>query len=177
MALSSKETPLQRVNKTFGRLSPNKVQPFFAPGDWQLYHLVEWILKQTGSAEVFVSSFSVSEEFIRALHKLKASNIESLSMLIDYRTAAKALRLSLFTNNVCDMLHLGNNHSKIILVKSQNWMISVVTSQNQTRGNRFEAGMLSTLPEHYTQLKTDIEKHLKTCINANELFKRTAGAD
>lgn len=170
MASNSKESPLERVNQTFERLSPDKVQPFFAPGDWQLYHLVEWILKQTGPAEMFVSSFSVSEEFIRALNRLKESYIQDLSMLIDYRTAAKALRLSLFTNNVCDMLHLGNNHSKIILVKNDRWKVTVVTSQNQTRGNRFEAGMLSTLTQHYDVLKHDISTHLKSCVNANNIF-------
>jgi hypothetical protein len=120
---------------------------------------------------VFVSSFSVSEEFVRHIRRLQCNNlIIRVAMLIDYRTARKALRLSMFTMNVADEVLMGNNHSKIILISNQNMKVSVVTSQNQTRGSRYEAGMISTNPAIYEKLLSDVANIRKECINGTELF-------
>ncbi len=87
--------------------------------------------------------------------------VSSLAVIADHRTAVKALRLTLFTNNIAEKLHLGNNHAKVVLVRNNNWKVSVVTSQNQTRGNRIECGMVCTMPEIYSSLLKSIIKEKK----------------
>lgn len=169
---------LKLIDKQLKKLACNQTQAFFSKGDWQLYHLVEWILQQSGECSLFISSFSVSDEFLRQLNRLQKANlISNCAVLLDYRTARKALRLSLFTANIADEVLLGNNHSKIILAKNEDWLISVVTSQNQTRGNRYEAGMISTDAEIYNKLWEEIASIKPDCINGTELFRGNINQD
>jgi hypothetical protein len=164
---------LKLIDNQLKKLACNQTQAFFSKGDWQLYHLLEWLLNQTGESDLFISSYSVSDEFLRQLNRMQKANlINTCAVLLDYRTARKALRLSLFTANIADEVLLGNNHSKIILAKNDSWRISVVTSQNQTRGNRYEAGMISTEPDIYDTLWKEIASIKQDCINGTELFRR-----
>lgn len=164
---------LVNVRKEIKPLACATVQAYFS-SSFQLYHLLEFILEQTGQANVTVTTFSVSEEFVRKLLQLKSTGfIRNLTMISDHRTAIKALRLSLFTKNVADELHLGNNHSKILLIANDNWRVSVVTSQNQTRGNRIESGMICTVPQIYESLINAVAEEQKKMIDANAVFGRT----
>ncbi len=139
----------------------------------QLHHILLDVLQQVGEADVFISSFTVAEEFIRKLYKLKQENkIRSLNLLIDLRSAKKTLHLSNFLMNVCDDVFLANNHSKIILVKSANYFVSIVTSQNQTRGNRFEAGMICTDKAVYDFYQNEFKKQIPNFLNIGNIFRR-----
>lgn len=152
-----------------------KLIPYFSTGSTQLYHVVEDLLQQTGKADVFISSFTISEEFIRKLNRLTEKNlINNLTLLIDNRSARKTLHLSWFLSKVANQVYLANNHSKIILIKNENFNISVVTSQNQTRGNRFEAGMITTDPEIYKFYQSEIDNELKNCIKLSDVFTENA---
>jgi len=154
-----------------------RVQAYFS-SEFQLYHLLEYILEQTGPAKVILTTFSVSEEFVRKLVQLQEKGlINALGIIADHRTAVKALRLTLFTNAIADDLHLGNNHAKVLLIKNKNWKVSVVTSQNQTRGNRIECGMICTDPEIYNNLLLSILDEQKKMIDANAVFGRTIEQD
>lgn len=168
---------LKRVKEILKPIACAPVQAYFS-SDFQLYHLLEFILEQTGPANVVLTTFSVSEEFIRKLLQMKeAGLIESLVVVADHRTAVKALRLTLFTNNIAEELLLGNNHAKVILAENRNWKVSVVTSQNQTRGNRIECGMICTYPEIYDSLLKSIATEQTKMIDANAVFDGTAGAN
>ena len=83
----------------------------------------------------------------------------------------------MFTTNVAEELLLGNNHAKVILVQNKGWKVSVITSQNQTRGNRIECGMICTIPEIYEDLLKSISAEQTKMIDANEIFGGTIGED
>lgn len=168
---------LERVKKILKPIACAPVQAYFS-SEFQLYHLLEFILEQTGPANVILTTFSVSEEFVRKLLQMKESGlIQTLAVIADHRTAVKALRLTLFTNNIAEELLLGNNHAKVILVENRNWKVSVVTSQNQTRGNRIECGMICTHPEIYDSLLKSIATEQTKMIDANAVFAGTTGED
>lgn len=164
---------LEKVREHIKPLACTPVQAYFS-SDFQLYHLLEFLLGETGPGDLILTTFSVSEEFIRKLLQMKQKGlISSLAIIADHRTAVKALRLSLFTKNIAEELHLGNNHAKVVLLKNKNWKVSVVTSQNQTRGNRIESGIVCTLPEIYESLLKSISKEQAKMIDANEVFRGT----
>jgi len=168
---------LENVRRLIQPLACKKIQAYFS-SEFQLYHLLEFILEQTGTARVLLTTFSVSEEFVRKLVQMKTSGlISSLAVIADHRTAVKALRLTLFTNNVAEELLLGNNHAKVLLIENDSWKVSVVTSQNQTRGNRIECGMICTLPEIYNDLIKAISAEQNKMINANAVFSGTVKTD
>ena len=168
---------LAHVRRQINPLACSKVQAYFS-SDFQLYHLLEFVLEQTGPANVTLTTFSVSEEFVRKLAQMKNSGfISRLTIIADHRTAVKALRLTLFTNNIAEELLLGNNHAKVILVENSEWKVSVVTSQNQTRGNRIECGMICTYREIYDGLLKSVREEQKKMIDANAVFNGTVATD
>jgi hypothetical protein len=121
----------------------------------QLFDVIEEILLQIGSSRLIITSFSVSEEFIRKLHHFKLrALISHAELIIDAKAAIKVRNMLPFAQNVFDEVRLGNNHSKLILFESlKGDKISLVTSQNQTRGNRYESGMITSNEAIYKQLK------------------------
>lgn len=168
---------LENVRRHIKPLACKKIQAYFS-SEFQLYHLLEFVLEQTGSANLVLTTFSVSEEFVRKLVQMKERGlISSLAIVADHRTAVKALRLTLFTNNIAEELLLGNNHAKVLLVQSKDWKVSIVTSQNQTRGNRIECGMICTLPDIYDDLLKAVQEEQKKMIDANAVFSGTTGED
>lgn len=154
-------------------LSKNNITPFFSTGSLQLYHIVEDLLLQTGKADLFISSFTVAEEFIRKLYNLKEDDlINSIDLLIDERSARRTLHLSYFLSQVTNHVYLANNHSKLILIKNNQFKVSVITSQNQTRGNRFENGIILTLPDIYDYYEEKIKGALERSISLDDIFAR-----
>ena len=84
------------------------------------------------------------------------------------------VKLWSFIVQVVDSTFLADNHSKILLVKSADGdTVSVVTSQNLTRGNRAESAFISTSPEIFANLHAAvldiIEYH---SVPLNDLFNQ-----
>lgn len=112
----------------------------------QTADILEWILQQFGRSEIWQTSFSISEEFIRRLYFIeKSGNVKSFHLILDHKATNKTLHLWNFIKNVIDDTHLADNHSKLILVRSEHGnTASVITSQNLTRGNRYESSIITT---------------------------------
>lgn len=143
----------------------------------QLFDVIEKILRETGPAEIYISTFSTSEEFLRRISKFKSSGLISRAvMLTDLKASKKTVNLYQFISLVFDAVYLGENHSKVILIHNDKWSVSVCTSQNQTRGNRAESGMISTDRAIYSTLFTSLSQIIQTkSIQLDGLFKRTVG--
>lgn len=141
----------------------------------QVADILEWVLEQTGTAEVWQTSFSISEEFLRRLFFLKKKRpISRFNLLLDHKATNKTVKLWSFIVQVVDRTFLADNHSKILLVKSADGdTVSVVTSQNLTRGNRAESAFISTSPEIFANLHASvldiIEYH---SVPLNDLFNQ-----
>ena len=125
----------------------------------QVADVLDWILRQTGPADVFQTTFSVSEEFLRRLyHFRKDGLVRSASLLIDHKASNKTVKLWIFISQVYEQTFMSDNHSKILLVQGLNGhRVSVITSQNLTRGNRFESTLITTDPEIFQDLKQEFD--------------------
>ena len=112
----------------------------------QVADVLEWILQQVGKAKVWQTSFSISEEFLRRLFFIeKGGKVLEFNLVLDHKATNKNLKLWSFISQVMQRTYLADNHSKILLVESDAGdTISVVTSQNLTRGNRHESTFIST---------------------------------
>lgn len=127
----------------------------------QLFHIVKEVLHQVGQAHLMITTFSISEEFIRSLARMKQEQkVLSAQLVIDARAATKLERILPFARNVFDKIYLASNHSKVILFDAPNAKVSICTSQNQTRGNRHECGMITTDEDVYASY-TEAIKLLK----------------
>ena len=146
----------------------------------QVADVLEWILGQVGSSVVWQTSFSISEEFLRRLFFIeKSGRVKQFNLVLDFKATNKTLKLWAFIDQVIERTFLADNHSKILLVESDGGMcVSVVTSQNLTRGNRHESAFVSTDKEVFSALKTQINDLITNhSVPLNDLFRQRITAD
>ena len=129
-------------------LRPLKESPFqaYLSNAVQVADILEWILEQVGVAEVWQTSFSISEASI---------------------------------TQVIERTYLADNHSKILLLKSEAGdTVSVITSQNLTRGNRHESAFISTSPEIFENLHAQVNDLITNhSVPLHDLFRDRIAAD
>ena len=146
----------------------------------QVADILEWILSQVGVAEIWQTSFSISEEFLRRLYFIcKDKRVSRINLVLDHKATNKTLKLWTFINQVIERTYRADNPSKILLVKSQKGdMVSVVTSQNLTRGNRAESAFISTDPGIFTTLFSQVKDLITNhSVPLNDLFQQRINAD
>lgn len=146
----------------------------------QVADLLEWILDQLGVSTVWQTSFSISEEFLRRLFFIeKSGRVKEFHLVLDHKATNKTLKLWAFIDQVIERTYLADNHSKILLVQSHfGDCVSVVTSQNLTRGNRVESAFISTDKAIFATLKQQIDDLITNhSVPLNDLFRQRITAD
>ena len=141
----------------------------------QVADLLEWILEQVGTAKVWQTSFSISEEFIRRLFFIeKSGRVSEFNLVLDHKATNKTLKLWSFMTQVIQRTFLTDNHSKILLVQAENGQtVSVITSQNLTRGNRHESAFIATDPVVFNTLPTQVDDLIKNhSVPLYDLFQQ-----
>jgi len=101
------------------------------------------IEKCEGADRLFVSSFAITETYIRRFIKNR-SRIKHITLLLDFTVATRQTRISYFAYKNVDEFYICNNHSKIILI--ENKAVAII-SNNATDNSRFESGIISFDPE------------------------------
>ena len=141
----------------------------------QVADLLEWILEQVGTAKVWQTSFSISEEFLRRLFFIeKSGRVSEFNLVLDHKATNKTLKLWSFMTQVIQRTFLTDNHSKILLVQAENGQtVSVITSQNLTRGNRHESAVISTDPAIFATLHAQVTDLIDNhSVPLYDLFKQ-----
>lgn len=139
----------------------------------QVADVLEWILQQVGKSKVWQTSFSISEEFLRRLFFIeKGGKVLEFNLVLDHKATNKTLKLWSFICQVMKRIYLADNHSKILLVESEAGdTISVVTSQNLTRGNRHESTFISTDKAIFAALHGQVTDLIQNhSVPLNDLF-------
>ncbi len=124
----------------------------------QIADILEWVLEQVGTSEVWQTSFSISEEFLRRLYFItRNGSASAIHLVLDFKATNKTLSLWTFIEQVISTTHLADNHSKVLLIQSQRGdKISIITSQNLTRGNRSESYIITTDSAIFDKFKSEI---------------------
>lgn len=139
----------------------------------QLADVIERVLDSIGPASVRISTFSTSEEFLRRLARLRGSGrVLRCSLFCDLRAARKTAALYGFIRSVFSEVRLCENHSKVVLLRNDTRRVAVVTSQNQTRGDRFEAGIITSDPGVYAALDAGLDLLAANSLSLDDLVDR-----
>ncbi len=157
----------------------DKPQQAYMSNLLQVADILQWILDQTGPAAIKMTSFSISEEFLRRLYFIRQEGlVTDIDIVLDFKATNKTLILWPFIAQTVRNCYLASSHAKILLVGNDRWTVSVVMSQNLTRGNRFESGFISTSPEVFSTLSGQVEYVIKNqSVPFHEVFTRTVGKD
>ena len=164
-----RNTSIDQVLKPLG----DKPYQAYLSNVLQVADILEWILEQVGTAEVWQTSFSISEEFLRRLFFIeKSGQVKRFNLVLDHKATNKTLKLWAFITQVIERTYLADNHSKILLVRSEAGdTVSVVTSQNLTRGNRSESAFITTDKEIFATLHAQVEDLITNhSVPLNDLF-------
>lgn len=155
----------------------DKPQQAYMSNLLQVADILQWILDQTGPASVKMASFSISEEFLRRLFFIEKSGlITDIDIILDFKATNKTLILWPFIAQTVENCWLASSHAKVLLVSNDRWTVSVVMSQNLTRGNRFESGFISTSPEVFSTLSGQLDYVIKNqSVPFHEVFSKTIG--
>ena len=139
----------------------------------QVADVVEWVLKQVGKSTIWQTSFSISEEFLRRLYFISKSGlVDRINLVLDFKATNKTLKLWSFLTQVIETTYLADNHSKVILIKAESGQtVSIITSQNLTRGNRMESAVVTTDPSVFSVFLADMEDLIQNhSVPLTELF-------
>ena len=163
-------------------LKPIREKPYqaYLSNALQVADILDWVLKQLGKSEVWQTSFSISEEFIRRLYFIEKSGlVTKFNLVLDHKATNKTLKLWAFITQVIDTTYLADNHSKVLLVRSERGeMVSIITSQNLTRGNRCESAVITTDNDIFNTLHSQIQDLITNhSVPLNDLFRRRIAAD
>ena len=129
-----------------GTIEQGKTKHFYSNGAFNLIQLTLYVLKQTGPANVFLSTYSIAEDSITALRRqLDCGNIRNIRYLIDNRV--RTISPKPFEHLVkafpgcyrCTALH-----AKVVCIDNDDWHISIVGSQNATHNPKLERGIIHT---------------------------------
>lgn len=78
----------------------------------QVADILEWVLEQVGVAEVWQTSFSISEEFLRRLFFItKKKRVSRINLVLDHKATNKTLKLWPFLHQT---IQLASDHSKCV---------------------------------------------------------------
>ena len=104
-------------------LQPLRDKPYqaYLSNALQVADVLDWVLRQLGKSEVWQTSFSISEEFIRRLFFIEKSGlVTKFNLVLDHKATNKTLKLWAFITQVINTTYLADNHSKVLLVRSEN---------------------------------------------------------
>ena len=127
--------------------------------------LLDWILRQTGRADIYVSTYSTSDAFLRGFYNLRKKGLVGKSVLmVDLKASKKTVKLYREMQSCFDSVFLSMNHSKVVLVQSEKGdKVCIITSQNLTRGNRNESYIITTdvmvFDKFLDEIKSLIKNH------------------
>lgn len=143
----------------------------------QLADVLKWILDQTGQADIAITSFSISEEFLRLVYLKREGLVKSLNIVLDLKATNKTMMLWPMIKQVVEKCYLTENHSKILLVGGKKLKITVITSQNLTRGNRYESIYITTDGSIYDYMSSRVAELITKSIPFNDIQRRTTEED
>ena len=159
---------MSKLNQILKPISPDYIGAYLDKGI-QLYDVIEWILQYTGPANITVLTFSIGEEFIRKIYQLKkAGKIESIDVILDFKAIQKTEKLVRLAGNVFNSIEYAKTHAKILLIESDTYEVCVSGSQNATRGNREEGGIITTDVQTVEKLNFEIQRIRKYGIYRGE---------
>jgi len=138
-------------------IKPNQ-QLHFIARMINLHDLLAELIKLTGPAHMKLITYSVTEFPLRILAQLREKQIiTGLDMVIDF-TVSRTPPLKQFSEELADRIRFMDVHSKIMLLSNGEWKLTVLTSANMTRNNRWENGIIFAAADIFSLYDNWFEK-------------------
>lgn len=132
-----------------GALMAGSDKHFYSRGAFNLIQLVLYLLKQTGPAHVFISSYSIAEDSLATLNRYRdQGDILSVRFLIDNRVRTISPKpFDYLVTAFPECYRCCALHAKVALIYNDRIRLSVVGSQNATHNPKLERGIVHASDE------------------------------
>jgi hypothetical protein len=141
-------------------LRENDAVVFFTEGKFSLHNLIVSLVNEYGKANLYFTSWGLSEEPLRVIHNLQQKDlIGELYCYLDYRIRERQPKAFQFCKSISSEIGFGKSHAKLVILECDNSYITIVGSLNMTRNNKNEAGVV--LKDFETGLKLKEYLNLK----------------
>lgn len=144
-------TLLARTSDTLTELLPiierGHSYHYASAGLWSVHDLLFHLLRQTGPADVWIATWSMTEDSVRMLVQgLESGLLRSMRLLIDARVTRRNAAAYAFVTAHADQVRVTACHAKVTVIQNEQWAISINGSPNYTNNPRIESGVVTTDP-------------------------------
>lgn len=134
----------KELERTLGEVEMGKTIHYVSDGAWSMHELLGYLLKITGTAQVYIVTWTMTEIPARSLLMLKKDGLIShLSCIIDDRVRTRTPKSFQLLEQTCDRLLEKKCHSKNVVIINENWQIAVVATANFSKNPRIESGVIT----------------------------------
>lgn len=142
-AVAVSERGNERMVKTIGSVLPGEVCTYWSNGDWSLWELVDYMLKQTGPADIYIATWSISELSARKLVQwMEEGRIKKLIGVVDVRSKNRHPAAFHLSKNIFSEIRVAYCHAKVTVLVGNGQFISINGSANWTENPRLESGVI-----------------------------------
>lgn len=138
-----------KLHRSLGELKQGETIHFYSHGTFNSVRLLLHLLSQTGSADVILSTYSISEKSVHQLLKHHESGlIRSIRFVIDHRVRSMSPKpFQALLGAFPDMVRTIAVHAKVTTIEADEWKVSIISSMNATDNNKMERGVITTSKE------------------------------
>lgn len=136
---------LRELESCISELVPDQAQQFATAGRWSLHQLLEFLLRKTGPCRLWMTTWTITEEPMRALlMMMREGLILELNAVLDYRIEKRKPEAFQLASQIITRIKLTKCHAKLLVLKNENWNVTVLGSANFSNNPRIEAGVIFT---------------------------------
>lgn len=132
-----------KLADTINNIAPGCCAFWVSDGEWSMHQMLMAILDKTGPAEVYMSTYAMSETPARIIAQLVDEKVITylycvLDNRVDVRTAGSLQIIKAMATKYA----MVDTHAKVTVIINGQWKIAVVGSANYTENKRYESGVV-----------------------------------
>lgn len=134
------------IKQSLSDIKPETAYQFWTEGKWHLHNLIQFVVANyTGPCELWLTSWTVTEEPARALVGMKEKGLlTSINCLFDYRIKDRKPKPLQYLLNATETHNYTRIHAKAAVLWNETSPAFIVGSSNLSQNPRNEAGTLFT---------------------------------
>lgn len=132
------------LSEVIGEIRPGEAIHIPSLSSWSMHELIEYILQQTGPAEVWLTSWSIKQKAVQLiLELLQQGHITALSCVFDGRVKTMCPDAWRLADYNMSRVFLTKIHAKVVVIQNDTWGVSIVSTANLTRNPRIECYVIT----------------------------------
>ena len=154
---------LAQLKETVAILAPDTLTHYVTYGKWSLHQLIHYLVLQTGPADLYITTWSMTEDPVRSLLMLKKKGLlKRVECLLSERISERTPEVMQLARNVFDRLKFYKSHAKAFILVGERMSVVNVGSANLTRNKKNEIGVIDSstaaVDFHLTWMKNEFAK-------------------